>query len=95
MIDSIGAAEELEGVAHTALVELHGVGIETDRDGTVLEKPLGHLSLILTDLHPTSNPGRHSRPVELARLVLPVVAVVRLSLQTSDLQDSLRQNIID
>ena len=89
MIDTVRTAEELEGMADSSLVELHSVGIETHRDGAVLQEPLSHLSLILTDLLPSGNPGGNLRPVELAGLVLPVVAVVRLSLQSTDLEDRL------
>ena len=89
MIDTVRTAEELEGMTDSSLVELHSVGIETHRDGAVLQEPLSHLSLILTDLHPSSDPGSDLGPVELAGLVLPVVAVVRLSLQAADLEDGL------
>ena len=93
MVDSIGTAEELEGMADSSLVELHSIGIETDRDGAVLQEPLSHLSLILTDLDPPGNPGSNLRPVELAGLVHTVVAVVSLRLQPADLEESLRRGI--
>ena len=89
MVHTVRAAEELEGMADSSLVELHSVGIETNRDGSVLQQPLSHLSLVLADLHPSSHPGSNLRPVELAGLVLAVVAVVRLSLQPANLQERL------
>ena len=89
VVHTVRTAEELEGVADSSLVELHSIGIETNRDGAVLQEPLSHLSLILTDLHSSGDPGSYLRPVELAGLVLAVVAVVSLSLQSADLEDRL------
>ena len=62
MVHTVRTAEELEGVADSSLVELHSIGIETNRDGAVLQEPLSHLSLILTDLDPPGNPGSNLRP---------------------------------
>ena len=95
MVDPVRAAEELEGVADSSLVELHSIGIETNRDGAILQQPLSHLSLILTDLDSPGNAGSNFRPVELAGLVHTVVAVVSLSLQPADLQESLRGEIVN
>lgn len=90
MVDSIGTAEELEGMADSSLVELHSIGIETNRDGSILEEPLSHLSLVLSNLHPAADSGGHSRSVELAGLVLPVVPVVSLRFEAPDLEQSLK-----
>ena len=95
VVDPVRAAEELEGVTDSSLVELHSIGIETDRDGAVLQEPLSHLGLILADLDPAGDPGGHLGPVELAGLVHTVVAVVGLSLQPADLQESLRGQIVN
>jgi len=89
VVEPAGAAEEGEGVAHPAHIELHGKRIEGNADGAVLEEPLGHLLLVLGDLDPPAHPDRHLGPVELARFVLPVVAIFFLSLQPSNVHQGL------
>ena len=105
MIQAARGAEEGEGMAdlriehhdrhhpgpHPAHVELHGEGVESDADGTVLDEPLGHVLLVPTDgdLDPPGHPDGHLGPVVLAGLLCPVVAVLLLQLQASDVSQGL------
>ena len=89
VVQAGGRAQEGVGVAHPAHVELHGEGVEGDADGPVLEEPLGHLVLVLGDLHPARHPHRHLGAVELAGLVLPVIPVCRLRLKAAEVYQGL------
>jgi len=51
VVHAARVAHELEGVADVAAVELHHVGVEAHADGDVLQQPLPHLGLVLSDLH--------------------------------------------
>ena len=61
---TIRTAEELEGMADPAHVELHGVGVEADRDGPILGQPLRHLRLILGDFNAARHARHHTGPRE-------------------------------
>ena len=53
VVQGLGVAQELPGVADSAVVELHRVGVDPDGDGAVLDQPLGKKGLILGKGHPT------------------------------------------
>jgi len=89
VVKTIWAAEEGERMANPSHVELHGEGIEGHRDGAILHQPLRHLGLILGNLHPASHSHSNLGPVELALLILPVIAVLLLSLKAAYLQEGL------
>ena len=89
VVDTRGVAQPGEGVAHPAEVELHGEGVDPDGDGPVLDEPERHLRLVGGQLHAAGHPHRHPRPVELARLVRAVIAVVSLGLEATELLQGL------
>ena len=64
VVDSAARAQELEGVRDAAHVELHGVGVEADRDGPILGQPLRHLRLILGDFNAARHARHHTGPRE-------------------------------
>jgi len=86
MVNTTGAAEEGEGVADPAHVELHRESIQPHRYRTVLYQPLGHLGLVLRYLHPATHSGHDPGPVKLACLVITIIAILLLRLQTSYLK---------
>ena len=51
VVHAARVAHELEGVAAAAAVELHRVGVEARADGAILQQPLPHLGLVLSDHH--------------------------------------------
>merc|ERR1711936_968674 len=53
VVDTARFTEQRRRVTHSAHVELHGEGVQTDSDGTVLQEPLRHLCLVGRHLHST------------------------------------------
>ncbi len=82
MVESRLGAEELPGVRDAAHVELHGVGIDPNGDGPVLDQPLSHLGLVLGNLDAAIDRHLHLGLVEVALLVHGIVLVVILGLKS-------------
>jgi len=89
MVQGIGVTEEGERMTDASHVELHCEGIESDRDGTILDKPLSHLGFVLRYFYTSSHPDGHFGPVEHASLILPIVPILLLRLQPAYLQQGL------
>lgn len=82
-------AEELPRVRDAAKVKLHCIGIDSDRNGSMLHQPVGKLSLVLWQPHEALHSSLALGLVELARAVHALVRVLGLRLEASHLDDSL------
>lgn len=89
MVQIAGVAQHLPRMRDSAKVELHGVSVDPDRDGSVLDEPLRHLRLVGGDVESTGDGHSSLRLVEVASLVGSVVRVVLLGLQAADCRDGL------
>ena len=76
MVKRLRVAQELPWVGDAAIIELHSVGVDTNRNGPILQEPLGHLCLVGRHCHSSSDHGSHHALVEVTLFIVTLVLVV-------------------
>eukprot|EP01136_Pigoraptor_vietnamica_P008884 Opistho-1_new@44795 len=89
VVKVLGVAEDRPGVRDTAEVELHGTGVDANRDGAVGGEPGSELCLVRGERLPARNRGGNVRRLERARALRALVGVVSLGHDTTLLLDKL------
>ena len=81
VIDAFRAAKEFERVGNSAHVELHGVSVEADRNGSVFSQPLSHLGFILRYFQASGDHCSDFGFVKVTDFVFAVVGIIFFEFQ--------------
>lgn len=76
MIKTVLVAQETPWMRNTAHVKLHGISIDPNRDGSIVDKPLGQEIFILGEIHGRVDGHSNFASVEGAFLVQTVIFVI-------------------
>eukprot|EP01137_Pigoraptor_chileana_P014279 Opistho-2@68712 len=87
VVKVLGVAEDRPGVSDTAKVELHGAGVDADRNGAILSDPGGELVLVGRERQVASDSGSDTGRLECAGVLGSLVGIVGLKVKTSNLLD--------
>lgn len=55
VVQVLGVAQKFPGMADSSHIELHRVGVDSNRNGSVFEQPFHHVRLVGADIYRAAN----------------------------------------